>query len=97
MLHVSVTEECKTFCLNKKAVLQNVLVGLHDARGDYLEKKTSNQLYRFASYKQFTCWVFRSLWKGNRRMILSCALWIIQNLFPEPDNKYGLFTDRKKD
>ena len=30
-------------------------------------------------------------------MILSCALWIIQNLFPEPDNKYGLFTDRKKD
>ena len=30
-------------------------------------------------------------------MILSCALWIIPNLFPEPDNKYGLFADRKKD
>ena len=34
-----------TLCLNK-VVLQNVLVGLYDARGDYLEKI----LYRFVSY-----------------------------------------------
>ena len=88
----SETEECKTVCLNKSSAL----VGLHDARGDHVEERTSNRSYRFASYKQFTCWVFRSLWKRNRRMILSCVLWIIQNLFPEPDNKYVLFTDRKK-
>ena len=89
----SESEECKTVCLNKSSAL----VGLHDAKGNHLEERTSNRSYRFASYKQFPCWVFRSLWKGNRRMILSCVLWIIQNLFPEPYNKYVLFTDRKKD
>ena len=31
-------EEFKTLCL-KTVVLQNVLVGLHNARGDYLEEK----------------------------------------------------------
>ena len=89
----SETEEWKILCLNKISAL----VGLHDARGDHLEERTSNRSYRFASYKQFTCWIFRSFWKGNRRMILSCVFWIIQNLLPEPDSKYVLFTDRKKD
>ena len=42
MLHVCITEaeEFETFCLNK-VVLQNVLVGLHDAKRDYLEEKMS--------------------------------------------------------
>ena len=34
-----------TLCLNK-VVLQNVFVGLYDARGDYLEKIS----YRFVGY-----------------------------------------------
>ena len=38
----------------KLAVLYNVLTGLHDSRGDYLEKITSNRSYRYAAYKQFT-------------------------------------------
>ena len=77
-------EEFKTLCLNK-VVLQNVLVVFHDATGDYLEEKTSNRSFRFASYKQFTWWVCKSLGKGNKRVISSCVLWSIRNLFPEPD------------
>lgn len=38
---ITEAKEFKTLCLNK-AVLQNVLVGLHDARGDYLEENTTN-------------------------------------------------------
>ena len=89
---ITEAEEFKTFCLNK-VVLQNVLVGLHDARGDYLQEKTSNRSYNFASYKQFTWWVYKSLGKGNRRVIPFCVLWSIQNLFPEPDNKYALLSE----
>ena len=55
-------EEFKTLCLNK-VVLQNVLVGLLDARGNYLEEKTSNLSYRFASYRQFTWWVLQESWE----------------------------------
>ena len=45
---ITEAEEFETLCLNKVG-LQNLLVGLHDARGDYLEEKTSNLSYRFAS------------------------------------------------
>ena len=71
--------EFKTLCLNK-VVLQNVLVGFHDARGDYLEEKTSNALYRFARYKQFKWWVFESLPKGNRRVFCVTYEICFQNL-----------------
>ena len=38
---ITETEEFRTLCINK-AVLDTVLTGLHDSRGDYLEKITSN-------------------------------------------------------
>ena len=41
-------------------------------------------------------WVYKSNGKGNRRVIPSCDLWSIQNLFPEPDDKYVLYTKEKK-
>ena len=50
---ITTATEFQTLCLNK-AVLENVLVGLHDSRGDPIEKKTSNRSYRYAAYKQFT-------------------------------------------
>ena len=93
---ITEAKEFKTLCLNK-VVLQNVLVGLNDARGDYLEEKTSNRPHRFASYKQFTWWVYKSLGKGNRRVIPSCVLWNIRNLLPELDNRYLLYMEGKKD
>ena len=72
---ITEAEEFRTLCLNK-AVLDNVLTGLHDSRGDYLEKITSNRSYRYAAYKQFPWWVYKWLGKGNRRVIPSCLSWI---------------------
>ena len=39
---ITEAEEFRTLCINKP-VLDNVLTGLHDSRGDYLEKITSNR------------------------------------------------------
>ena len=38
---------------NNKTVLENVLVGLHETRGEYLEENTSNRSFRYAAYRQF--------------------------------------------
>ena len=41
---VTEAEEFQILCINK-VVLENVLTGLHNSRGDYLEKDTTNQSY----------------------------------------------------
>ena len=86
----------ETLCTNK-LVLTNILTGLHETQGDFLEKNCSNRSLRYAAYKQFIWWVFKNLGKGNRRVIPSCAVWKIRNLFPEPDGKYSLYSDGLKD
>jgi len=43
-------KDFKMLCTNK-TVLENVLVGLHEARGDYLEENTSNRSFRYAANK----------------------------------------------
>ena len=89
-------EELRTLCLNK-AVLENVLTGLHDSKGDHLEKDITNRSYRYAAYRQFTWWVYKHLGKGNRRVIPSCTLWVIRNAFPESDGQYVLYNEGDKD
>ena len=93
---VTESEKFQILCINK-AVLENVLTGLHDSIGDYLEKDTTNQSYRYAAYRQFTWWVYKRLGKGNRRVIQSCALWAIRNMYPELDNNYVLYNEGEKD
>ena len=83
-------------CTNK-TVLENVLVGLHEVRGEYLEENTSNRSFRYAAYRQFIRWVFKRLGKGNRRVIPSCALWKIREHFPEPDEKYVEYSEGNED
>ena len=87
---VNEVEEFQIFCINK-AVLENVLTGLRDWRGDYLEKGTINRSYPYAAYNQFTWWVYKQPGKGNRRVIQSCALWAIETMYPELDNNYALY------
>ena len=84
-------------CLNK-TILKNVLVGLHETRGDPLEndKDLQNRSLRFAAYKQFTWGIFQDLGKGNRRVIVSCVVWSIRKLFPEADGQYTLFKKGKR-
>ena len=82
---VTEAEGFQILCVNKE-MLENVLTGLHDSRGDYLGKDTTNQSYRYVTYKQFTWWVYKRLGKGNRRVIPSCTLWAIETMYPEFDN-----------
>ena len=44
---ITESQDFETLCTNK-AILENVLVGLHEARGDYLEENTSNRSFRYA-------------------------------------------------
>ena len=44
--------EFETLCINK-LVLENVLIVLHELRGDYMEKTWSNWTLRYAVYKKF--------------------------------------------
>lgn len=90
------SREFETLCLNG-SVLKNVLTGLHVSRGDYLEDVCTNRSLRYAAYKQNIWWIFKSLGKGNRRVIPLCVIWKIRNTFPEPDGQYTLYSDGDKD
>ena len=83
----------KTLCLEKQ-VLKNVLIGLHETRGDPIEKKDGvfiNKAIRFASYRQFIWWIFERLQRHDRRVIPSCVLWQIRKLYPEVGGRYVRF------
>lgn len=90
------SQEFSTLCLNEY-VLKNVLTGLHVSRGDYLENECTNRSLRYAAYKQFIWWIFKSLGKGNRRVIPSCVIWKIRDTFPECDGQYTLYFNGHKD
>ena len=90
------SSEFATLCLDK-TVLNNVLTGLHVSRGDFLEDNSTNRSLRFAAYKQFVWWIFKSLGKGNRRVIPSCVIWKIRNNYPESNGQYTLYSDGNKD
>ena len=95
---ITEAEEFGLLCCNK-AVLKNVLVGLHETRGDPLEKDSEikNRSLRFAAYKQFIWWIFQQLGKGNRRVIPSCVVWHIRKRFPEADGQYVRFKEGERD
>ena len=76
-----------------------MLVGLHETRGDPLEKNTNiqNRSLRFAAYQQFIWWIFQYLGKGNRRVIPSCVVWSIRKHFPEANGQYTWFEEGERD
>lgn len=96
--NICITEarEFKKLCLDT-VILKNVLVALHESKGDPLEKETSNRSFRFAAYKQFVWWVFQRLGKGNRRVLPSCVIWQIRGNFPQTDGMYTLYSEGQID
>ena len=62
--------EFETICINK-LVLENVLTGLHESRGDHMVKTLSNRSLKYAAYKQFICWVFKEI--GERSYPVPCG------------------------
>ena len=67
---ITMSRKFQTHCLEKLA-LKNVLVGLHEAIGDPLEKENEikNRSLRFAAYKQLVWWIYQRLGKRNRRVL----------------------------
>ena len=43
----------------------NVLTGIHETRGDFIEEDCSNHSLRYVAYKQFIWCVFKNLGKEN--------------------------------
>ena len=59
-------------CL-EKSVFRATLLPLNHLREDSM-KNLDNILYRFAEYKQYTCWVDNYLEKGVRKVITSSVI-----------------------
>ena len=83
-------EDFATVCLNN-AVLKTTLSMLNNLRGDKLSY--NNDSFRYAAYRQFTWWVHNRLGKGVRRVIPSCAIWAIRDLYPDDNDSYIPFRE----
>ena len=82
-----------------KDVLWTALAGLHDRECDYLPPFDSvpNRSYRYyAAYRQFTWWARVKLGRHMRRLIPSCAVHKIRQMFPEEDGVYFGFIGMTK-
>ena len=69
------SKQFQILCL-EKLVLKKVLIGLHEAKGDPLEKENEikNKPLRFAAYKQLLWWIYQRLKKGSRTVLPSVVL-----------------------
>ena len=109
---ITESSEFTQVCLCRP-VLRTALIGTNDLRGDGAKRNPvdavrrkegkqeeddiPNKSYRFAGYKQFTWWVHQRLGKGVRRVIPSCALWAIRNMYPSSDGNYKPFEEKRDD
>ena len=48
----------------------------------------SMESFRKAAYRQFALWRYGKLGRGNRRVIPSCAVLKIREIYPAPDGRY---------
>ncbi|XP_044125210.1 uncharacterized protein LOC122920065 [Bufo gargarizans] len=53
----------------------------------------TNWIRRKTAYRFFTTWVHGYLGVGNRKPIPSCAVYLIQNTFPDPEDHYMGFKE----
>ncbi|XP_044133104.1 P2X purinoceptor 7-like [Bufo gargarizans] len=52
-----------------------------------------NRIRRKTAYRFFTTWVHGYLGVGNRKPIPSCAVYLIRNTFPDPEDHYMGFKE----
>ena len=72
---ITMSKHFQTFYL-EKLVLKNVFVGLHEAKGNQLEKEIEikNRQLHFTTWKQLVWWLYQRLGAENRRVLPSCVL-----------------------
>ena len=81
---------CVTLNENFGAFLQKViLVGINEMSGSTYPD--NNKSLRYAGYRSYTWWVHSKLERRVRRIIPSCVVWAIRNLYPDPNNDYVSF------
>ncbi|XP_077563578.1 P2X purinoceptor 7-like [Haemaphysalis longicornis] len=52
-----------------------------EERGDVPDVEIHKK-YRYVAYRQFARWIWGRLRKGERKVIPSCAVWMIRKMFP---------------
>ena len=57
--------------------------------------KRRNTSMRYAGYRQYTWWVHNHLGKGVRKVIASCAIWTIRDMYPEQNGYYVPYQEAK--
>ena len=94
--HTCITEheDFRTVCTNP-AVLRTTLSALNHLRGDIIAYE--NNSLRYAGYRQFTWWIHNRLGKGVRRVIPSCAIWAIRDMYPDANNNYVPFLEAREE
>ncbi|XP_073488788.1 P2X purinoceptor 7-like [Aquarana catesbeiana] len=48
----------------------------------------NNRRLRKTAYRAFIAWIYGFLGKGNRRVIPSCAIKVVREVFPDPNGSY---------
>ncbi|XP_077318461.1 P2X purinoceptor 7-like [Lithobates pipiens] len=48
----------------------------------------NNRRLRKTAYRLFMAWIYGYLGKGNRRVIPSCAVKVVRDVFPDPNGSY---------
>ena len=56
-----------------------------------------NRAYRLNAYRNFICWVYGKLGRGNRKVVPSCFVNSIHKEFPDPNGNYTGFLEGTED
>lgn len=72
-------------CLDRD-ILEVCIKARCDIRAD--EFNFSMESFRKAAYRQFILWRYGKLGRGNRRVVPSCAVLSIRQMYPSPDSQY---------
>ena len=75
----------KKLCLDRDVLKFNIRARC-DIRAEGMD--FSMNAFRKASYRQFALWKYGHLGKSNRRVLPSCVVTVIRNLYPSSDGRY---------